>query len=456
MAKKAKSCKTKEGLKLKIVNPNAAGIDVADGELQVCVPEDRDGDNNRRWGSFTCDLRVISEWLKACRIDTIAMEATGVYWVNVFFYLQSQGFEVILANPASIKNITGKKTDEADAEWIMLLHSYGLIKPSFNPDTMARKVRALSRHRSAMIKSASKEVQHMQKAMELMNIKLSTVISDILGKSGQAIIRAILDGNHDPMSLSQLADPRCKASKETIAKSLEGIWDEEQLFILKQSVELYDYYQTEITECEKKIEEIISKYAAALGNDPERIAMVKKCKGRKNPLSFNIERYAYAIYGVNVMAIPGVNDSLILNSIGELGYDFIKKFDSSRKFNKWLNIVPNNKITGGKLISSKLQKRKNIMGQAFRMSANAVKNQQNEMGRYFRRIKARDGYAQAVVATAHKIATIFYTMIKNQLEYNGNLVGCDEKTILEKKLRRTQQQLDRLKMRQDELDKQPA
>lgn len=451
MAKKAKVIKTKEGLKLKIVNPNAAGIDVADGKLQVCVPEDRDGENNRRFGSFTKDLRYIADWLKACRIDTVAMEATGVYWVNIFFYLQREGFQVVLANPSSIKNITGKKTDEADAEWIMLMHSYGMVKASYNPDDMARKVRTLARHRAALIKMAAIEVQHMQKSMELMNIKLSTVISDILGKSGQAIIRAILKGNHDPESLAQLADGRCKAGRETIALSLEGTWDEDLLFMLEQSVDIYDYYQKKINECDLKIQEIVSKYAATVGNDTSKLVRAKKRKGRKNPVPWDVESYAYAIWGVNVMAIPGVNDGLVLTAMGELGYDFISKFETARKFDKWSNLVPNNKITGGKLISSKMQKRKNTMGQAFRMSANAVSKEQNEMGRYFRRIQAREGYAQAIVATAHKIATVFYTMIKNKVEYNPALVGCDEKTILERKLKRTQKQLERLNKRNEEL-----
>ncbi len=453
MAKKAKIIKTDKGLKLKIVNPNAAGIDVADGELQVCVPEDRDADNNRCFGSFTEDLRYIAAWLKACRIDTVAMEATGVFWVNVFFYLQHEGFQVILANPAAIKNFTDKKTDEADAQWIMLLHSYGLIKASYNPDDMARKIRTLARHRAALIKASTVEVQHMIKYMELMNIKLGTVISDILGKSGMNIIRAILNGNHDPQSLAQLADGRCKASKETIAKSLEGTWDEELLFMLKQSLEIYDYYKNKILECDMEIEKFVSTYAATVGHDASKLVKANKCKGRKNPLPMDIETYAYGIFGVNVMAIPGVNDGLVLTAIGELGYDFTSKFDTARRFCKWNNLVPNNKITGGKVISSKMQKRKNIMGQAFRMAANAVSKQQNEMGLYFRRIQAREGYAQAIVATAHKIANIFYTMIKKKVEYNPALVGCDEKTILERKLRRTQKQLEKLNKRKKDLEK---
>lgn len=445
MAKKARKIKSEQGLKLKIVNPNAAGIDVADGELQVCVPEERDGDNNRCFTSFTSDLRIIAEWLKACRIDTVAMEATGVYWVNVFFFLQDKGFDVILANPSQVKNYSGKKTDVADAEWLMLLHSYGLIKASYNPDSWARRVRTLkARHRSALITSASTETMHMQKAMELMNIKLSTVISDIHGQSGTAIINAILKGNHDPVALAQLASSRCKASKETIALSLEGTWDEDQLFMLRQSKELYDFYQKKIFECDEKIKDIISKYADIVNEDTTGIKNAKKRKGHNNPLTFDVEKYACAIWGTNVMCIPGVNDDCVLTAFGELGYNFTEKFDTAAKFCKWLNLTPNNKISGGKLLSSKMPKRKNIMGQAFRMSGNACAKQHNELGNYFRRIQARHGYAQAIVATAHKIAIIFYTIVKNNTPYNPNLVGDDEKTILERKLKRTQKQLDKL------------
>ena len=198
MAKKAKKLHTTKGLELKIVNPDAAGIDIADSEMQVCVPIDRDGENNRRFGSFTQDLRFICEWLKACHITTVAMEATGIYWLSLFLTLQKEGFDVVLVNARDVKNIAEKKTDEADAEWLMLLHSYGLLKASFQPDESARSIRNLCRHRNNIQKAASKSVQHMQKAMEQMNIKLTNVISDILGKSGQAIISAILNDNHAP------------------------------------------------------------------------------------------------------------------------------------------------------------------------------------------------------------------------------------------------------------------
>ena len=233
--KESKTLHTSKGVELKIVNPNAAGIDIADTEMQVCVPAGRDGENNRRFGSFTRDLNEISEWLKACGIDTVAMEATGIYWIPLFFKLQKDGFDVQLCNAREVKNISEKKTDEADAEWLMLLHSYGLLKPSFQPENAARQVRNLARHRSNLLRSAGKEVQHMQKAMGQMNLKLTNVLSDIVGLSGQRIISAILEGERNPEALSRLAHGRCKRSKEDIALSLEGTWDADHMFELKQS-----------------------------------------------------------------------------------------------------------------------------------------------------------------------------------------------------------------------------
>ena len=447
MAKKAKKIKTEKGLRLKIVNPDSAGIDIADKEIQVCVPEDRDGENNRRFGSFTCDLREICSWLRACRISTVAMEATGVYWLNLYLLLKDSGIDVVLANPLQVKNLMDKKTDEADAEWLMLMHSYGMVKPSFQPENITRKIRNLTRHRSNLLESSAIEIQHMQKAMEMMNIKLSTVISDVTGKSGQAIIRAIIAGNHDPASLSLLADGRCKASKETIAKSLEGTWDDDVLFMLGQSLEAYDFYQAQVAACNGKIEMLLMEYAAGIDTEGAEFVRTKKNTTPKNALTFDMEKYAFDIWGVNVRAIPGMNVGSMLQLVGELGHDFVDKFETCRKFCKWCNIVPNNKISGGKLLSSHLPKRKNPVGQIFRMCANAVKEEKTEMGNYFRRIKARSGSAQAIVATAHKIARIFYTMIKNRQEYNPRLTGCDEKELLLRKIERAKKALYKLDQR---------
>ena len=233
MAKLATKRKTGKGLRLEVVNSNAAGIDISPKEMQVCVPVDRDENSNRKFGVYTEDLNNIVEWLKSCHIDTVAMESTGVYWLPIFRVLKDSGFDVILVNASDVKNYSGRKTDASDAEWLMMLHSYGLLKPCFQPENIARTMRSLIRHRDNLIHSATREVLHLQKAMEQMNLKLDNVFSDILGKSGQAIIKPILDGERDPKKLSTLADSRCKTSKEEIEKSLQATWDEEHLFEMK-------------------------------------------------------------------------------------------------------------------------------------------------------------------------------------------------------------------------------
>lgn len=444
MAKKAKKIHTKKGIELKIVNPDAAGIDIADSEMQVCVPEDRDGDNNRRFGSFTRDLNEICSWLKACNIKTVAMEATGIYWIPLYFKLKDSDIDVILVNAREVKNIAEKKTDEADAEWLMLLHTYGLLKASYQPENEARKIRNLTRHRNNILRALSKEVLHMQKAMEQMNIKLSNVLSDIVGKSGLAIIVAIINGERNPIRLAQLADSRCKRSREEIALSLEGTWGEDHLFELKQAYDLYKYLQGQMIECDRMIEQLLKSYTALIDTDMVNFKESKKPICKKNAVAFNLEHYGYSIWGVNAMRIPGMSSGSLLQLIGELGHDFVEKFDTPAKFCKWCNLVPNNKISGGKLISSRVSKRKNPVGQVFRLCANTLKDAKNSLGIYFRRIRSRSGHMQAIIATAHKMARIFYTMVKNKSEYDETNVGIDEQELLLKKIERAKITLVRL------------
>jgi len=436
MAKKAKKIQTTKGLKLEIVNPFAAGIDVSSTEMQVCVPQQFAADNNRRFGTFTEDLRSISAWLKICGITTVAMESTGVYWVQLFMTLEADGFDVLLVNAKAIKNIGEKKTDEVDAEWIMLLHSYGLLKASFQPDNQARRIRNIARHRDSLLKSSSREVLHMQKAMELMNIKLVNVISDILGKSGQEIIRAIISGERNPQKLAELADNRCKASKETIQKSLEANWDEDLIFILEQSYNLYIFYQNQMKDCDKKIEKIANEYLTEinlLNTDIQFVKSLKK-KAQKNTVTIDIEKIATQMWGVNLMRIPGISDSAMLKLVGELGHNFAEKFETYKHFTCWCNLCPNNKISGGKLLSSKIPKRKNPVGIILRQAANSLKVSKTPLGFYFRRVQSKSGYLAATVATANKLAKIIFTLVKTKSEFDDTFARYSEEEILKKKL----------------------
>lgn len=446
MAKLATKRKTGKGLRLEVVNSNAAGIDISPKEMQVCVPVDRDENSNRKFGVYTEDLNNIVEWLKSCHIDTVAMESTGVYWLPIFRVLKDSGFDVILVNASDVKNYSGRKTDASDAEWLMMLHSYGLLKPCFQPENIARTMRSLIRHRDNLIHSATREVLHLQKAMEQMNLKLDNVFSDILGKSGQAIIKAILDGERDPKKLSTLADSRCKTSKEEIEKSLQATWDEEHLFEMKQSDSLYQTYQQLIMECDTKINEIATRYAAMVDAPKVQLLRSEKRNAKKNLIGFDVEKAAYELWGVNVMRIPGMSRGSLMRLLGELGADFTEKFPTVKHFVSWANLVPNNKISGGALLSSKVPKKKNPVGIVFRQAANTLKAAKCPLGDYFRHMRAKGGYLQAMVATGKKLATIFYTMIQCKIEYDEDVYRKHRKTELQNKVLYLQKRLQRMEL----------
>lgn len=446
MAKLATKRKTCKGLRLEVVNSNAAGIDISPKEMQVCVPVDRDENNNRKFGVYTDDLNNIVEWLKSCHIDTVAMESTGVYWLPIFRVLKDSGFDVILVNASDVKNYSGRKTDASDAEWLMMLHSYGLLKPCFQPENIARTMRSLIRHRDNLIHSATREVLHLQKAMEQMNLKLDNVFSDILGKSGQAIIKAILDGERDPKKLSALADSRCRTSKDEIEKSLQATWDEEHLFEMKQSNSLYQTYQQLIMECDTKINEIATRYAAMVDAPKVQLLRSEKRNAKKNLIGFDVEKAAYELWGVNVMRIPGMSRGSLMRLLGELGADFTDKFPTVKHFVSWANLVPNNKISGGALLSSKVPKKKNPVGIVFRQAANTLKAAKCPLGDYFRHMRAKGGYLQAMVATGKKLATIFYTMIQCKVEYDEDVYRKHRKTELQNKVLYLQKRLQRMEL----------
>ena len=446
MAKLATKRKTGKGLRLEVVNSNAAGIDISPKEMQVCVPVDRDENSNRKFGVYTEDLNNIVEWLKSCHIDTVAMESTGVYWLPIFRVLKESGFDVILVNASDVKNYSGRKTDASDAEWLMMLHSYGLLKPCFQPENIARTMRSLIRHRDNLIHSATREVLHLQKAMEQMNLKLDNVFSDILGKSGQAIIKAILDGERDPKKLSALADSRCKTSKDEIEKSLQATWDEEHLFEMKQSNSLYQTYQQLIMECDTKINEIATRYAAMVDAPKVQLLRSEKRNAKKNLIGFDVEKAAYELWGVNVMRIPGMSRGSLMRLLGELGADFTDKFPTVKHFVSWANLVPNNKISGGALLSSKVPKKKNPVGIVFRQAANTLKAAKCPLGDYFRHMRAKGGYLQAMVATGKKLATIFYTMIQCKVEYDEDVYRKHRKTELQNKVLYLQKRLQRMEL----------
>ncbi len=399
---------------LPVLYPNAAGIDIASRMHYVAVNPAIEKPV-RCFGTFTEDLQELVNWLISCGVTTVAMEATGVYWVSLFLMLEQAGIEAILVNAKHVKNVTGKKTDMKDAEWIRQLHSCGLLHASFQPDAFTRTLRSYMRHRKNLLEMGATHIRMMQKAMELMNIKLQNVIADITGKTGQAIICAILKGERTPERLLELVDGRIKASQDDIKRSLQGIWKEEYLFELQQSFDLYHTYHSKIIECDRQIEKLVKDKTSV---KEENIVVEKKSsKSNKNNLHFNAKEMLQQITGTDLTEIFGISDTTAMEILSEVGLD-MSKWPTAKHFTSWLNLAPNNKKTGGKLISSKIARKKNIAGQAFKMAAFAVQRSKNWLSAFYHRIKNKAGAKKAITATARKIAVIFYKMMADKVMFN--------------------------------------
>lgn len=428
---------------LPVFHPYAAGIDVGDTMHDVAISNGDTGHEVREYLAFTEDTTNLVAWLVSEGITTAAMESTGVYWLNLYLMLEEAGIEPYLVNAKHVKNVTGRKKDDTDAIWLQKLHSCGLLQKSFQPEVEMRVLRDYVRQRKNLIRISSDSVRRMQKAMELMNIKLHTVISDILGKTGLQMVNAILNGERDPKELVKLKDPRIKASEEDIKKSLTGIWKEECLFMLKQAYDEYLFYQSQIAACEEKIkEQLLNQAAKILDGDITGIQLKKKPK--KNQFSFDIQPLLKIIVGVDLCQIDGINEVSCLELISEIGTD-MSKWKSGKHMSAWLNLAPNTKITGGKIISSKMQKKKNHAGQTFRMSASGLSKCKSPLGDYARKMKSRLGKKAGVVATAHKLARIVYTMIKEKLSYNQGIMANNQEIWREKRIKYLEKQLDQLK-----------
>jgi transposase len=412
-----KPSKKQNMVNLPLVNPNAAGIDVGDCIHAVAVPEGRDELRVRTFGAMTCDLHAIVEWLHSCNVDTVAMESTGIYWKPLFGLLVKSDFEVFLVNSKQIRNVSGRKNDEDDAMWIQKLHSCGLLKTSYLPDDDQETLRTMVRYRKTLTQDSSRFVMRIQKCLEMMNIKIHTVIRDIMGKTGTDILEAIISGERDPKNFLPFIDPRIRADNHTILKSLEGNWRDEHLFLLEQCYISFKFYRERILICDREIERVLDGFQKGLfvGSGTENPP--KKQYNKNRPL-FNTSRYMRLILGVDTTEIYGISDISALELLSETGTD-MGKWESEKHFVSWLNLCPNNKISGGKLISSMLMKKKpNPASLAFRHAANAVQRSDHWLGDYFRRMKAKGGNNYAIVATAKKIATIYYKMVKNQQRFN--------------------------------------
>jgi transposase len=411
-----------------IFNPNAAGMDIGADEIYVAVPADRDGQPVQRFATFTNELGRLAEWLKQCRIDTIAMEATGVYWIPVYQILETSGFELCLVNARYFQNVPGRKTDVSDCQWLQRLHSAGLLRGSFRPAQEVCVLRSLTRHRDNLIRLASTHVLHMQKALDQMNVQLHHVLSDITGLSGLAILDAILAGERDPRVLAQLRDGRVKASEETMVQALTGDYRAEHLFTLKQSLAAYRQYQKFMRACDLEIERQLKQFDAKVDVKVAPLAppKVRRKKLFGNEPKYDLRSYLYRILGVDLTAVPGISVLTAHTILAEVGPD-ISKFRSASAFASWLGLCPHNDISGGKVLSVKTRHVNNRAALAFRMAANALFRSQSPLGDFFRRMRAKLGAPAAITATAHKLARIVFHMLSKREAYDDAILSKNER-----------------------------
>jgi transposase len=394
---------------LKRVNLDAAGIDIGAEEHWAAVPPGRntEGQDVRRFGAFTGELCALADWLKQCGIQTVAMESTGVYWIPLYELLVERGFEVLLVDARQAKNVPGRKTDVLDCQWLQELHTYGLLRGAFRPVDQVCILRSYLRQRSMLVSYASHHIQHMQKALEQMNLKLSHVVSDITGLTGMGIIKAILSGERDPVKLAKLRDPRCKSSEATVARALEGHYREEHLFTLQQAVELVEFYQQQMTACDRQIEACLQQFEEKSSETP----MTTRRRKRRRGIAFDARSYLYRMTGIDLTQIDSIEGNTALTVISEIGLD-MSRWPTEKHFGSWLGLAPGSKVSGGKRLSGRTKPSANRAAAALRLAAQSLNQSQSALGAYFRRLKARLGAPKALTAAAYKLARIVYRMLK--------------------------------------------
>jgi len=413
------------------ITAQAAGVDIGAHEIVACVPDGEDQQLVRTFGTYTADLQTLADWFVDRGIQTVAMESTGVYWIPLFEELEARGLQCCLISAASIKRVPGRKSDVLDCQWIQTLHSYGLLTASFRPEADLVALRTLLRHRAQLLEHRAPHVLHMQQALLQMNIQLSQALSDLTGLTGQRIIRAIVAGERAPQQLATLRNYRCKKEADEIAMALTGTWREEHLFVLAQALALFDFYTTQLSACDTQIERVFSVIKPrfettdeaarpALPSTPPRR---KPHSHSKNAPEVNTRAHILRITGVDLVAVHGMSDSIAQTIVSEIGTD-MSKWPDEKHFCSWLGLAPKNDISGGKVLKSRTMKNRNRAAQAFRMAAQSVIRSHCAFGAFYRRLKGRLGPAQALVATAHKIARTVYHMLKHRVPYHD--IGAEE------------------------------
>lgn len=415
--KKAKNEQQDWSLNLDVVHPNAAGIDIGNESHYVAVPPDRDAQPVRQFACFTEALQQMAAWLKSCGIDTVAMQSTGVYWLPVYEILTEEGLQVFLVNARHTKNLPGRKTDVQECQWLLQLHTFGLLNNSFRPPEEICVLRAYWRQRAEHVASASACIQRMQKVLTEMNVQLANVISDLSGLTGLTIIQAILDGERNRYKLAALADARIQASREDIARSLEGNWRKELLFILQPELNLYQVYQEQIAECDTALAAHLQTLEDKVepGSQPP-VAKAGKKAGSNAPTSFDLRGELYRISGTDLTQIDGINIMNPQTIIAEVGID-MSRFPSEAHFASFLGLCPDNQITGGKVFRRSTRHVENRAATALRMAATSLWRSKTYLGAKFRRLRARLGAPKAITAMAHMLARLVYRMLRYGEQY---------------------------------------
>jgi len=403
---------------LKHINLNAAGLDIGDDEIYAAVPEGRADPCVRVFSTFTRDLYTLADWRTACGVDTVAMESTGVYWIPTFDLLESKGFRVYLVNARHLKQVPGRKTDILACQWIQQLHTYGLLRASFRPPQEIRALRTLARHRDTLIENCTRHIQHMQKALQQMNLKLTNVISDITGVTGLLILRDIVAGERDPHKLAAHRNPHCANSQDDIAKSLEGTYQPEHIFALKQALEAYDFFHHQLLACDAEIETCYAAFTPQVDLAAQPLPPPKRPqrKSGSNAPAFDLRLYLYRMAGIDLTQIDGINTLIAHKVLSEIGVD-MSPWPTVKHFTSWLSVCPHNDITGGKIIRSRTLKSQNRAAAALRLAAQSLLHSHSALGGFCRHMCARLGKAEGITATAHKLARIIYAMLKNHTEY---------------------------------------
>jgi transposase len=411
-----KKVKPKSDRAMSMVHPNAAAIDVGAKMLMAAVRSDRTPNPVRSFGTFTTDLHQLVDWFAECGVETVAMESTSVYWIPIYELLDARGFAVFLVNARDAKHVPGRKTDVSDAQWLQRLHAYGLLRASFQPKGQFTVLRAYVRQRERLLEYAASHIQHMQKALTEMNLQLHHVVADITGATGLRIIRTILSGEHAPKVLASLRDYRCHATVETIEKALTGSYRAEHLFALEQALALYEVYHEKVSACDARIEAVMKELSAGRGHDGRAVTPSRRRADSVNGLAFDVRSALFALLGKDITKIDGFGPYLSLKLIAECGDD-LSAWPSAKHFTSWLGLAPNNKISGGKVLSSRTRRSGGRAAALLRLAAVTVGRTDTALGAFYRRLSARIGKAKAVTATARKIAVLFYNAVRHGMEY---------------------------------------